>query len=102
MAAMQGELKAFLFTHLYRHYRVVRMFRKAERVLETLFEAFETDYRQLPPGTQAALRRVQPDLRPRAPLGPAAYRVLCDYLAGMTDRYALQEHERLTNPQARA
>lgn len=102
MAAMQAELREFLFTHLYRQHRVVRMFRKAERVLVTLFEAFEEDFQQLPPGTQDALRHVQPDLRPRAPLGKAAYRVLCDYLAGMTDRYALQEFDRLTNPHARA
>jgi dGTPase len=102
MAAMQRELKDFLFKHLYRNYRVVRMFRKAEHVLVSLFEAFEADYRQLPPGTQAKLRAAQPELRPGQALNRAAYRVLCDYLAGMTDRFALQEHRRLTDPFERA
>jgi dGTPase len=102
MVAMHRELKDFLFRCLYRHYRVVRMFRKAERVLVRLFESFEEDFRQLPPGTVERLRRVQPDLRPGAPLNAEAYRVLCDYLAGMTDRYALQEYKRLLDPFERA
>jgi dGTPase len=100
--ALQAELQAFLFRHLYRHYRVVRMFRKAERVLVRLFEAFEADWRQLPPGTMERMRRAQPDLRPGSALSPAAYRVICDYLAGMTDRFALQEYRRLWDPLERA
>lgn len=102
MLGMQRELKDFLFRHLYRHYRVVRMFRKAERVLVRLFEAFEEDYRQLPPGTVERLRRAQPEVRPGAALNPDACRVICDYLAGMTDRYALQEYARLWDPGQRA
>ncbi|MFQ5460751.1 MAG: deoxyguanosinetriphosphate triphosphohydrolase [Anaerolineae bacterium] len=99
---MQRELKDFLFEHLYRHYRVVRMFRKAERVLEDLFVALEEDYRQLPPRTRGLILQAQPDIRPLKPLTGGAYQVLVDYLAGMTDRYALQEHGRLFDPLRRA
>jgi dGTPase len=102
MGAMQRELKDFLFRHLYRHYRVVRMFRKAERVLTRLFEAFEEDFRQLPTQTAERLRQAQPGVRPGGTLEPEAYRVICDYLAGMTDRFALQEYSRLWNPLERA
>lgn len=102
MAEMQRELKDFLYAKLYRHWRVVRMFRKAERVLVELFEAFEQDWRQLPSPTQQKLLAVEAPPRPGAPLSPAAYRVICDYLAGMTDRYALEEHKRLHDPFERA
>lgn len=102
MAEMQRELKDFLYAKLYRHWRVVRMFRKAERVLVELFEAFEQDWRQLPSPTQQKLLAVEGPPRPGAPLSPAAYRVICDYLAGMTDRYALEEHKRLHDPFERA
>lgn len=100
--AMERELKEFLFAHLYRHYRVVRMFHKAERVLVRLFEAFEEDYRQLPEGTRDAIRQAQPEIRPGDQLSLEAYRVIVDYLAGMTDRYALQEYQRLYDPFERA
>lgn len=102
MVAMQRELKDFLYANLYRHWRVVRMFRKAERVLVELFEAFEQDWRQLPATTQLKLRGAEPPPRPGGSLSPKAYRVICDYLAGMTDRYALQEHKRLYDPLERA
>jgi dGTPase len=102
MHDLQRELKEFLFGHLYRHYRVVRMFRKAERVLVAMFETFEEDYRQLPTKTRLRVLRAQPDIRPGGPLTIAAYRVIADYLAGMTDRYALQEHGRLFDPLGRA
>lgn len=96
--AQTGELKAFLYAHLYRHHRVVRMFRKAERVLEDMFQTFEDDFRQLPVGTQALLLEAQPDALPGRCLNASAYRVIADYLAGMTDRFALQEHRRLFDP----
>ncbi|HQZ71702.1 MAG: deoxyguanosinetriphosphate triphosphohydrolase [Anaerolineae bacterium] len=102
MAAMQRELKDFLYANLYRHWRVVRMFRKAERVLVELFEAFEQDWRQLPASTQSKLQAIGSPPRPGAVLSPKGYRVICDYLAGMTDRYALQEHKRLYDPFERA
>jgi dGTPase len=102
VAAAQAELKSFLYANLYRHSRVVRMFRKAERVLEQLFEAFEEDYRQLPEDLRARIVAAQPDIRPEGELTADAYQVIVDYLAGMTDRYALQEHQRLFDPFARA
>jgi dGTPase len=98
VARMQGELKVFLHDRLYRHYRVVRMFRKAERVLRELFVAFEEDYRQLPTATRDHIVRVQPDIRPKGELSAGAYQVIVDYIAGMTDRYAHQEHSRLYDP----
>jgi dGTPase len=75
-------LKRFLNENLYRHYRVVRMSAKARRVVADLFGAFLADPRLLPPEFQA---RAQ-DNTPRA---------IADYIAGMTDRYAILEHRRL-------
>jgi len=98
MAVRVRELKDFLFANLYRHPHVVRMFRKAERVVRTLFEAFEEDYRQLPPEVRDRIREVDPDARVGGPLSLDACRVIADYIAGMTDRYALQEHRRLFDP----
>ena len=76
------ELKRFLHDHLYRHYRVVRMSMKARRVVSELFQAFISDARLLPPEFQDRAR----DDAPRA---------IADYVAGMTDRYAIVEHRRL-------
>jgi dGTPase len=101
-AAGHAQLKEFLMANLYRHSRLVRMFRKAERVLTELFEAFEADYRQLPPHVRANLESVQPGATPGDPFTEEAYRVMVDYLSGMTDRYALQEHDRLFDPGVRA
>lgn len=102
MREMQRDLSDFLFTNLYRHWRVVRTSRKAERVLVALFEAFEADYRQLPQQQRDEIERIQPGVRPGTALTGGAYRLICDYLAGMTDRYALQEHRRLYDPYERA
>ncbi|MHB1359300.1 MAG: deoxyguanosinetriphosphate triphosphohydrolase [Rhodocyclaceae bacterium] len=85
-AAMQTEnreLKTFLRTELYRHYQVVRMTNKARRVVRDLFAAFLAEPRLLPPQYQA--RGAQEGLP----------RVIADYIAGMTDRYAMKEHRRL-------
>jgi dGTPase len=76
------ELKRFLFQNLYRHYRVVRMSEKARRVVRALFEAFTAEPRLLPPEYQA---RAEDGLE----------RAVCDYIAGMTDRYAIREYKRL-------
>ncbi len=76
------ELKRFLFHNLYRHYRVVRMSEKARRVVRELFEAFVSEPRLLPPEYQ---KRAQDGL----------HRTVCDYIAGMTDRYAIREHRRI-------
>ena len=76
------ELKRFLRDHLYRHYRVVRMSMKAQRVIKDLFQAFYCDPRLLPPEFQSRARE-------------DAARAIADYIAGMTDRYAILEHRRL-------
>jgi dGTPase len=76
------ELKRFLRENLYRHYRVVRMSTKARRVVTELFRAFLSDLRLLPPEFQARARADAP-------------RAIADYIAGMTDRYAMLEHRRL-------
>ena len=75
-------LKSFLFSELYRHYRVMRMTSKARRIITDLFNAFHDEPRLLPPDHQA---RAVTNL-PRA---------VADYIAGMTDRYAMKEHQRL-------
>jgi dGTPase len=83
-------LKSFLQEKFYRHPRVVRMATKANRVLTALFQAYVTEPLQLPYETQERMR-----------FGPdSPRRVICDYLAGMTDRYAIQEYGKLFDPGA--
>ncbi|HEX9687269.1 MAG TPA: deoxyguanosinetriphosphate triphosphohydrolase [Burkholderiales bacterium] len=76
------DLKRFLREHLYRHYRVVRMSNKARRIVADLFTALLADSRLLPPEFQERARADAP-------------RAIADYIAGMTDRYAILEHRRL-------
>jgi len=76
------ELKSFLRENLYRHYRVVRMSTKARRIVTELFAALLSDTRLLPPEFQEQASRGAP-------------RAIADYIAGMTDRYAILEHRRL-------
>lgn len=79
-------LKDYLMDNFYRHYRVSRMAAKAERVLEGLFTAFVANPRLLPKSVQKKMN------------GEVPARVVCDYVAGMTDRFALQEYQRLFDP----
>jgi dGTPase len=78
--AAHRQLKRFLRDHLYRHYRVLRMTNKAQRVVRDLFSAFASDPRLLPPQYR------NPESQMRS---------VADYVSGMTDRYALAEHRRL-------
>jgi len=87
------ELKRFLRTELYRHYRVHRMSVKALRVIRELFEAFFQDPRLLPREAQQKVAELQ---RREGETGQA--RAVADYIAGMTDRYAIKEHQRVYNP----
>jgi dGTPase len=80
------ELKDFLYTSLYRHYRVMRMQVKAGHIITDLFNAFRLEPLILPDHVQAWI--------PTRGLE----RTICDYIAGMTDRYAIEEHERLHDP----
>jgi dGTPase len=87
------ELKRFLREHLYRHYRVHRMTLKARRIIRELFEAFLGDHRILPPDFQGHVR-LMADRDGQA----GAARAVADYIAGMTDRYAIREHARIYQP----
>jgi dGTPase len=80
------ELKTFLYQNLYRHWRVLRMQTKAERFLVDLFEAYCAEPRILPDSARMTIEEVGTE------------RTICDYLAGMTDRFALDEHARLFDP----
>ena len=95
MDELNAELKSYLYANFYRHYRVVRMATKAERVLRDLFEAYVEEPLQLPDSVQEKLRHES------AGDGGNLHRIVCDYLAGMTDRYAIQEHKRLYDPEER-
>ena len=87
------ELKRFLFSALYRHHRVYRMAEKAKRTITRLFEAFTDDPALMPPQHYEHSRALE------ATDGDAGRaRAVADYIAGMTDRYAIDEHGRLFDP----
>ncbi len=83
---MNQQLKSFLFANMYQHYRVVRMQTKAERFIEELFNAYVEKPEILPKEVQARAQTRE------------FYRTICDYLAGMTDRFALLEYSKLFDP----
>jgi dGTPase len=85
------ELKKFLHRNLYQNYRVVRMTDKGQRFLKALFRVYLEKPAQLPP---EILRRHQQKKE-------GIHRVICDYLAGMTDRFALDEYKRFFEPYER-
>jgi dGTPase len=84
--AINRELKDFLYNNMYRHHRVVRMAVKAERFITQLFETYVAEPDQLPPSVQRAVEE------------RGLYRAVTDYIAGMTDRFALTEWQRLFDP----
>jgi dGTPase len=86
MQRRNRELKDFLYKKLYRHYRVARMQVKAERLVSELFNAYRSEPLMLPDTVQAFI-----DKR-------GLERTICDYIAGMTDRYAIEEYQKLFNP----
>jgi len=87
------ELKQFLRQGLYRHYRVMRMSAKAGRIITALFAAFLEDHHLLPPEYS---HKVVGEAAAGGVAGQA--RVVADYIAGMTDRFAISEYERLFTP----
>ncbi|MGC8788152.1 MAG: deoxyguanosinetriphosphate triphosphohydrolase, partial [Anaerolineae bacterium] len=89
MQEKNRQLKDFLLQNLYRHHRVMRMQVKAQRLIRQLFEAYLNEPRQLPLEVQARFATEQPE------------RVVCDYIAGMTDRFAIQEYRKLFDPAVR-
>ena len=91
-----GELMQFLRERLYRHYKVLRMTAKARRVLKELFDAFLADTQLMPPEHREAAARGE-----TAQGAAGRARAVADYIAGMTDRYAILEHRRLFDPAER-
>jgi dGTPase len=85
MRAHDRALKKFLYQRMYRHYRVNRMSSKARRVVRELFQLYMAEPETLPDEWRPPADAATPD---RA-------RIVADYLAGMTDRFALDEHRRL-------
>jgi dGTPase len=85
MRELNRQLKQFLKRDLYQHYQVLRATQKARKVVQELFAVFTNDPRLLPP---QFYRRTEDDV-PRA---------IADYIAGMTDRYAMKEYQRLLDP----
>lgn len=90
MKELNKQLKSFLFKKLYRHHKVERMRVKAERFLKLLFENYLENPSLLPEKHQNRYEQFGKE------------RVICDYIAGMTDRYALDEYQRLYEPFERA
>ncbi|RUU26822.1 deoxyguanosinetriphosphate triphosphohydrolase [Mesorhizobium sp. M6A.T.Ce.TU.016.01.1.1] len=86
MAASEKELKAFLYKHLYRHREVMRVRTEAEQIVRDLFEVYFADPRAMPDGWREGLDRADDRIKARS---------VADFLAGMTDTYALKEHRRL-------
>jgi dGTPase len=91
MAERHRTLKAFLYDRLYHHHRVTRMTQKADRIMSALFEVYMHEPRQLPP--HVTHRTVEE--------GETMPRVIADYIAGMTDRFALEEYKKLFDPYER-
>ena len=84
------QLRRFLYKRMYRHYTINRIWLKVERIVGDLFRAFHKNYQLLPDNWQQRVEEAGAldDERTRA-------RIVADYIAGMTDRYAIREHERL-------
>lgn len=86
IAKQRDQLHQFLNQKLYQHYKVVRMSNKARRFVQELFQCYVAQPEQLPPTSRG---RIKDD---------GVFRVVCDYIAGMTDRYAQNEYRRLFQP----
>ena len=85
------EMKRYLFQNMYRHHRVLRMEAKTTKVIQELFRLYEANPDILPRTTREKIRSKEEPAR----------RIICDYIAGMTDRFAIQEYEKLTDPSVR-
>lgn len=83
---LNRELKNFLMENLYQHYKVIKMQEKSKRILDALFSIYIKETNQLPPQFHKTIPEFGKE------------RVICDYIAGMTDRFAQYEYERLFFP----
>jgi len=90
MKTQVDELRSFLFARMYKHYTIERLHLKVEKIICELFTAFTKNYAVLPDNWQARVKEAEgvENEQIRA-------RIVADYIAGMTDRYAIREHERL-------
>ena len=79
-------LRDFLMKNLYQHYRVIRMSQKASRIMHELFRVYTENPEQLPPSQAAKLKNDN------------MFRIVGDYIAGMTDRYAIEEYKKFFDP----
>lgn len=86
MQIKNKSLKEFLIKNMYSHYRVMRMTAKAQRLVKQLFSTYMASPGQLPHGYRSKLK------------SESLQRVICDYIAGMTDRFALDEYQKLFDP----
>ena len=89
MEKLRKPMREFMQNNLYHHYRVVRMSNKAHRFITALFNVYSDKPEQLPPSTQARLKKEE------------KHQVICDYIAGMTDRFALDEYKKFFEPYER-
>lgn len=89
MENLRKPMRDFLLDNLYNHYRVVRMSNKAVRFIKELFLVYIENPEQLPSSSRERLKKED------------KYRIVCDYIAGMTDRYALEEYKKLFDPYER-
>jgi len=87
LSAQNRQLKDFLFAKMYRHHRVVRMAAKAQKILTELFSAYLHEPAILPEHIRDNFQRF------------GEPRTICDYIAGMTDRFAVEEYKRLFDPE---
>ncbi len=88
MRGWKEQLNEFLHARFYTHHKIMRMQYKANRLLRDLFDEYVMRPSQLPPGVQNRIRQEQ----------EPPERIVCDYIAGMTDRFALDEHRKLFLP----
>ncbi|MFC1666665.1 deoxyguanosinetriphosphate triphosphohydrolase [Candidatus Omnitrophota bacterium] len=89
MQAKRMEFRDFLTKNLYNNFRVIRMSDKAKRFIADLFNIYLEKPEQLPPSDQEKIKKY------------GLHRGICDYIAGMTDRYALKEYKKLFDPYER-
>lgn len=88
MQTWKDNLNRFLHTQFYTHHKILRMQYKANRLLNDLFREYVSRPSQLPPGVAAKIAEGREPVE----------RIVCDYIAGMTDRFALDEHRKLFLP----
>jgi len=91
MKKQRDFLQNLLNLKLYHHYRVLRMTSKAQRILDGIFTVYLKEPKQLPPTVYSPTRKYKKVEK---------YKIICNYIASMTDRYALEEHRKFFNPYA--